>query len=471
MNATPRDFPENAKAELSNAQLQTALARIKLGFQERRRSASRMPEFEIWREEAKQLKDHVLDNLAFYLERFEERVTDNGGQVHWASDGAEACSIILKICQDAGAKAVTKGKSMISEEVELNDFLAKNGITPVETDLGEYIIQLRGERPSHLIAPAFHLNRDDVESSFRKAHHELDPARDIESRSALVAEARTILRETFLKADVGITGANILVAETGTAAIVTNEGNGDLTQGVPRVCIVLTSIEKVVPTMEDAALILRLLPRSATGQEISVYTSFRGGPRAAGDTDGPEQFHVVLLDNGRTAMLTGPARDTLRCIRCAACINHCPVYAAIGGHAYGTTYPGPIGAVLNPGLLGIKEAHHHPSASTFCGRCEAVCPVKIPLPSIMRSWREAAYQAKVENGPVLWFLKAWHFAARRPALYRVLSWILARKLWFLGGRQSRLRVLANMIGWGPGRDLPAPQGPTFHSQWAKRKRP
>ena len=468
MNTSPRDFIANAEAELANPQLQTALARIKVGFQERRRNALSMPQFETWREEAKRLKDHVLDNLGFYLERFEERVSANGGHVHWAKTASEARDIILKICQTAGAKTVTKGKSMISEEVGLNEYLIANGLTPVETDLGEYIVQLRGERPSHLIAPAFHLSRSDVASTFRKTH-DLDPARDIDSRPALVAEARAVLREKFLAADVGITGSNILVAETGSAVLVTNEGNGDLTQGLPRVCIVLTSIEKVVPTMEDAALILRLLGRSATGQEITVYTSFRSGPRPAGDSDGPEEFHVVLLDNGRVAMLDSPARDALRCIRCGACINHCPVYAAVGGHAYGATYPGPIGAVLNPSLIGIKEAHHHPNASTLCGRCEAVCPVKIPLPSIMRSWREVGHREKLQSGSVVSALKLWHFVARRPMLYRVLSWLLARTLWLAGGRHGRLRVLARPIGWGPDRDLPAPEGPTFHSQWASQK--
>jgi L-lactate dehydrogenase complex protein LldF len=465
---SPRNFVANAEAELANPQLQIALARVKAGFQERRRGAARLPEFEMWREEAKRLKDHVLDNLGFYLDRFEQRVSANGGHVHWAKTPEDARNIIREICKAAGAKTITKGKSMISEEIGLNEFLTANGMTPVETDLGEYIIQLRGERPSHIIAPAFHLNRGDVAASFRMAHL-LDPARDLDSRSALVAEARFILREKFLSADVGITGANILVAETGTAVLVTNEGNGDLTQGVPRVCIALTSVEKVVPTMEDAALILRLLARSATGQDISVYTSFRSGPRGAGDADGPEEFHVVLLDNGRVAMLESPARDALRCIRCGACINHCPVYAAVGGHAYGATYPGPIGAVLNPSLIGIKEAHHHPNASTLCGRCETVCPVKIPLPSIMRSWREAGHRENLQSSRVVWALKLWHFAAMRPRFYRVLSWMIARLLWFSGGRNHRLRLLARLIGWGPNRDLPAPQGPTFHSQWAMRK--
>ncbi len=267
---------------------------------------------------------------------------------------------------------------MISEELGINDHLERHGITPVETDLGEYIIQLRHEVPSHIIAPAFHLNKEDWETTFRKSHTDLPPDRVFAERRDILTEARAKLRQRFLAADVGITGANFLIAETGSSVIVTNEGNGDLTQTLPRVHIVLASIEKCVPTLEDCMSLLRVLARSATGQDFSVYTTFSTGARRPGDLDGPDEYHVVLVDNGRSAMLGTDFQEMLRCIRCAACMNHCPVYGAVGGHAYGWVYPGPMGAVLTPSLIGIDQAGHLPNASTFCGKCESVCPVKHP---------------------------------------------------------------------------------------------
>ena len=304
--------------------------------------------------------------------------------MHWAWTAEDARDIILKICQAHGASTVTKGKSMIAEEIALNEHLESAGVTPIETDLGEYIIQLRNEPPSHIIGPAIHLNKDQVEASFRKAHTDLPEDRSLEEVSELVDEARTMLRQKYIDADVGITGANYLVAETGTSIIVTNEGNGDLTQSLPRVHIVITSLEKMVPTLEDVSTILRVLARSATGQEFSTYTTLSTGPRRPGDPDGPEEYHVVILDNGRSEMLGTDFQDMLRCIRCGACMNHCPVYHAVGGHTYGWVYPGPMGAVLTPTLIGIDKAGHLPNASTFCGRCEEVCPMRIPLPRMMR---------------------------------------------------------------------------------------
>ncbi len=269
---------------------------------------------------------------------------------------------------------------MISEEIDLNHHLEPTASQPVETDLGEYLIQIRNERPSHIIAPAVHLTRDQVEADFRKAHTHLDPNRDLTEIPALVEEARTVLRQKYFEADAGVTGANFLIAETGTSIIVTNEGNGDLTQTLPKVHIVIASIEKIVPTLEDAATILRVLARSATGQDFSNYTTLSTGPRRDGDPDGPEEYHVVILDNGRSNVLGTEFQDMLRCIRCGACLNHCPVYNAVGGHAYGWVYPGPIGSVVTPALVGIENAKHLPNASTFCGRCEEVCPMRIPLP-------------------------------------------------------------------------------------------
>ncbi len=470
MEATSRAFKENAHRALGDAVLQDSLGiMMREGFAARRAKAvARLPEFEDLREEGKTLKDHVLEHLDFYLETWERNVLALGGHVHWCRDAAEARVRVLEICRGAGARTVTKGKTMIGEEIAINDFLEANGIAPVETDLGEYIIQIRHEGPSHIIAPAVHLAKEQVAESFRATHLELDPARPLSEPRQMLDEARAILRQRFLAADVGITGANFLVAETGSSIIVTNEGNGDLTQTLPKIHIVLASIEKIVPTLEDASLMLRLLARSATGQEFSTYTTVSTGPRRAEDPDGPEQYHVIVLDNGRSALLGGEMQDMLRCIRCGACLNHCPVYGAIGGHAYGWVYPGPMGAVLTPTLLGLAEAAHLPNASTFCGRCEAVCPVKIPLPKLMRHWREREFAARLTPPVARWGLAAWAFLARRPMLYRAVSALAARALGWAGQGRGRFRALPMASGWTRVRDLPAPEGRSFMSQWQKR---
>jgi len=470
--ATSPRFKENAKAALADPDLQNALAFVEVNFIARRREvAGRLPEFEALRDSARDIKNHTLANLDLYLEAYEERLTAQGGELHYAATADEARRIILDICRGLGAKTVTKGKSMIAEEIGLNDFLEGNGITPVETDLGEYIIQLRHEMPSHIIAPAVHLTKAQIESDFRRVHTHLPADRNLVEPTSLLAEARGVLREKFLDADVGITGANFLVAETGTSVIVTNEGNGDLTQTLPKAHIVLASIEKLVPTLEDLTQLLRVLARSATGQEMSVYTTLSTGPRRADDPDGPGEYHVVLLDNGRSSMLAGEFRDMLRCIRCGACMNHCPVYHAVGGHAYGWVYPGPMGAVLTPSLIGIDEAGNLPNASTFCGRCEEVCPVRIPLPRMMRSWREREFERHLSPATVRAGLAFWAFFAKRPRLYGFATSIAARVLHWAGAARGRFSYLPLASGWTRYRDFPAPQGATFQSRWKDRDIP
>ncbi len=350
----------------------------------------------------------------------------------------------------------------------LNAAMEAVGLVPVETDLGEYIIQLRNETPSHIIAPAVHLNKEQVESDFRRVHTHLAKERDLSEPVKLLTEARAVLRERFLAADIGITGANFLIAETGTSIIVTNEGNGDLTQTLPKVHIVLASIEKVVPTLDDATQLLRVLARSATGQEMSVYTTFSTGPRRPGDVDGPEEYHVILLDNGRSSMLGSEFEDMLRCIRCGACMNHCPVYHAVGGHAYGWVYPGPMGAVLTPTLIGVDKGGHLPNASTFCGRCESVCPVRIPLPKLMRHWREREFERHLSPAPVRYGIAAWAFFAKRPTLYRFATAIAMKALGMLGKSKGRFSSLPFAGGWTDYRDLAAPEGSTFQSQWKNK---
>ncbi len=454
-------FRSAAKDALADETLQDALKLFATGFPEKRRKAvAALPEFEALREAAVLIKDHTLAHLDRYLEQFTDRVEEAGGHVHFCRTAREARETVVAICRKQGARTVTKGKSMVGEEIALNEALEAAGITPIETDLGEYILQLAKEPPSHIIGPALHKTKDQVSDLFLEHHTPLGFDERQEEGEALVAEARQILREKYFAADVGITGANFLVAEGGSAVIVTNEGNGDLTMTCPNTHIVITSIEKMVPTLADMTVLMRLLARSATGQTMSVYTTLVSGPKRKDDLDGPENFHVVLLDGGRSALLGTEQQDLLRCIKCGACMNHCPVYGAVGGHAYGWVYPGPIGAALNPALIGLKESRHLPEASTFCGACEAVCPVKIPLPMIFRHWRNQAFEKNITPFFIRMTLKLWAFLALRPRLYRRFAAFAA---W--GLKKSPPPFVK---GWTDARDFPKPEGRSFHAQWQKR---
>ncbi|OQY55576.1 MAG: iron-sulfur cluster-binding protein [Candidatus Parabeggiatoa sp. nov. 2] len=471
MKSTAHAFKSQATKALKNASLQKALARTKSHFIDKRREAVKaLPEFDTLRQCAREIKEDTLAHLDFYLEHFEKQVVASGGQLHWADTPQAACEHIVSICQTAKAQRVTKGKSMISEEIALNSALEKAGFEVIETDLGEYIIQLAKEPPSHIIAPAVHKTREQVADLFHQHHQKEGLTKRLTDIPGLVNEARQVLRAKFLSADVGITGANFLIAQTGSTVIVTNEGNGDLTNTLPRVHIVVASIEKVVPTLEDATTLLRLLARSATGQEITSYTTFSTGPRRQNDLDGPEAFHVVLVDNGRSEMLGNEFHDMLRCIRCGACLNHCPVYGAVGGHAYGWVYPGPMGAVLTPLMLGLKEARNLPNASTLCGRCEEVCPMQIPLPKLLRHHRVREYQTKLSPARGRWALKLWAFFAKRPRLYHRFAAMKIRFLGKLANRRGRFRYLPFAGGWTKARDMPAPQGETFMEAWKKQSK-
>ena len=469
--SSPQAFKDSAAQALADAKLQRALLNVKRGFIVKRENAkAKLPEFDRLRDEARALKDHTLLHLDLYLEAYERKVVESGGHVHFAPSAADARDIVLKLCREAGARLVAKGKSMVSEEIGLNAHLHAAGIEVAETDLGEHIIQIRNEAPSHIIAPVIHLNKEEIAEDFARAHMSLPRERPLGTVPDLVAEARAVLRGKFLTADVGITGANLLIAETGSSVIVTNEGNGDLTETLPKTHIVIASIEKLVPTLEDACTVLRLLARSATGQEITTYTTFATGPARPGDPDGPREYHVVLLDNGRSEMLGGDFQDMLRCIRCGACLNHCPVYGTIGGHAYGSLYPGPMGAVLTPALYGIGHARDLPNASSFCGRCEEVCPMAIPLPSLMRKWRERDFVRGNQPLRQRLALRLWAFAAKRPRLYHSLARTLVPLLAGLAGRRGRLNSLPLAHAWTDTRDLPAPQGETFQTLYKKRSR-
>lgn len=459
-NCSANRFAPQSELALRDSSLQNALSHAQTGFVQKRAQAIAMvDDFELLKFKAQAVKRDALANLGGLLEQFEQQVIQSGGQVHWASNTDELNSIVIELCREANAHRVIKGKSMIGEEADLNSAMEAAGFEMIESDLGEYIIQLAKEPPSHIIAPAIHKTRQQVAELF-KQYHALGE-RGLDAISELVNEARMVLREAFLTADAGITGANLLVAENGSIAIVTNEGNGDLSATLPRIHIVVTSIEKVVATMEDASDILEVLARSATGQHMSAYTTFFNGPKRVDDADGPEQFHIVLLDNGRSDLLSGPFEPMLNCIKCGACLNHCPVYANVGGHAYGWVYPGPMGSVLTPLLQGLEAAKPLPNASTFCGRCEEVCPMGIPLPAMLRKLREQQHQQKLE--PFTWRLGL--------TLY---SW-LSTKPTFFRWSQVLLRVALGVMPrhvWPANRALIKPSGKTtFMQQWTQRDEP
>ena len=473
MEVTSHQFKSRSRAALLDRDLRDALGRAEGGFVDtRRRSVSPLTNFEAFRQYGEQVKNHTLANLDYYLETFERNVEASGGNVHWARNGEEANRIVLEICDRAGARKVTKGKSMVSEEAATNLSLERHGLEVVETDLGEYIIQLAHEYPSHIIAPAVHKSKESVTELFFENHQELGFSGRVTRHEDIVDQARQVLREHFCTSDVGITGGNFLIAESGSVVIVTNEGNGDLTASLPRVHIVTASIEKVIPNWEALGGFLRLLGRSATGQVMSVYTTAFNGPKRAQDLDGPGEFHVVLLDNGRSDLLGGKYQDILRCIRCGACLNHCPVYTNIGGHAYGWVYPGPMGSVLTPILVGQKKARDLPNACTLNGRCKTVCPVRIPLPDLLRQHRTDLVGMGAQSKMSRWGLAAWFAAARRPGLYRLLTRFMVAGLRMAsickpGSRRGSFRTIPLAGDWTRTRDFPEPASATFQQLYRK----
>jgi L-lactate dehydrogenase complex protein LldF len=461
-------FVARASRALADEALQRNLRRFGAGFADKRtaaRAAFGVDDFEVLRAASAAIRDRALADLDAWLLRFEAEATRRGTRVLWAADAAEARALVLGICARHGLKKAIKSKSMLSEEASLNEALAGAGVQPVETDLGEYILQLADEPPSHIIAPAIHKDQAQVAALFER-HHARKPSTDI---AQMTHEAREMLRPHFLSADLGISGGNFLVAETGSVAIVTNEGNGRMVTTLPRVHVAITGIEKVLPTLEDLSTLNRILPRSATGQEIENYFSILTGPKQAGDADGPEHMYVVLVDNGRTRLVGSDLQEMLRCIRCGACMNHCPVYQAVGGHAYGWVYPGPMGSVLTPVFNGLENALDLPQAATLCGACHVACPVMIPLPELLRKLREQQVQRGLRPWQERAALGAWAFAATRPWLYAILTRLAARILRRLAAANGMIRKLPFDPGWTLGRDFPAPQGRTFRELYAARR--
>ena len=460
-------FTERADAALADPILKIAVERT-AGTSEAKRAIAidAFPDFEAARTRAAAIKDHVIAHLGPYLEQFEASAIAAGAQVHWAQTADEACAIVIALCKAANAKTVARSKSMLGEEIGLPHALEEAGIVRVETDLAEHIIQLADERPSHIIWPAMHKTREQVSALFRAKH--ANPHEE-ETIAAMAQSARRELRAKMLGADVGISGANFLIADTGAVCTVTNEGNAELSLVPPRVHIVTAGIEKIVPSMPHAIHMLRMLARSATGAALTQYTTFYTGPKRPGDRDGPEEMHIVLVDNGRTKMRDEGLAEMLRCIRCGACMNHCVVFRQIGGHAYGGTYPGPMGAVLTPALDGLAATRDLAHACTLNGKCQEVCPVKIPLPTLLKGWREKSWREGLEPTAMRWGLGLWAFAATRPALYRLGTAVAILAIRLIG-RTGWIASLPFAGGWTKHRDLPKPAARSFMAQYQQEQR-
>jgi len=447
---SPTDFRERARTALEDPKLRKSF-RGAMDFLQNKR-IGQFPdgdELERLRDLGEAIRQHALANLPSLLVQLEATLTAAGVQVHWAETADEANQIIHRIAQSRQARNIIKGKSMASEEIELNHYLEERGIACLESDMGEYIVQMAGEKPSHIVMPAIHKTRADIGELFEKNIPETGYTEDVDT---LIQTGRRALRQAFVDADIGLSGVNFAAADTGTLWLVENEGNGRLSTTVPDVHIAIMGMEKVVAKLEHIVPLANLLTRSATGQAITTYFNLISGPRRAGELDGPREVHLVLLDNGRTqAYADEQLRSTLQCIRCGACMNHCPIYARIGGHAYGTTYPGPIGAIISPHLLGLDKTADLATASTLCGACGEVCPVRIPIPQLLIRLRTEANRnpkevvehplrgqgAKFSRGErLVW--RFWSGAFGRPAVYRVFRWAATR---------FRMLTPSKQLGW------------------------
>ena len=455
------DFVAASARALADQPLQAALVRLTDTLMAgNRRGYAALAESDKLRNHAKRIKEHTLAHLDQYLEQLETSVQKLGGTVHWAATAEDARAIVVQIARQANCRHAVKSKSMTSEEIHLNPALEKAGVEVTETDFGEYILQVAGERPSHLVAPAVHHTRESVARVLSNHLRETLP----DDARLLALAGRRVLRAKFYQADLGITGVNFAVAETGTVVLVTNEGNGRLTTSCPRVHVAIMGMEKVIPRLRDLPAFLKLLARGATGQTLSVYTTLLTGKRRAGELDGPEEFHLVILDNGRSRILASPFRESLQCIRCGACLNACPVYRRIGGHAYGGVYSGPIGSILTPLYDSVSQNPHLPHASSLCGACLTACPVKINIPHMLIGLRELQHEHKTGRWESLAYQLS-KMVLRRPWLYR-LSLRFAKVLGRLFAREGWLSRLPGPGGnWTSVRDFPAPAERSFRERW------
>ncbi len=451
-----RSFPDAAHDALADTQLRRNLGKATTTIRAKRAAVvNELPDWQQLRAAGAAIKDDALANLERYLIQLEQQVTARGGIVHWARDADEANAIVTRLVQATGADEVVKVKSMATQEIGLNEALAAKGITATETDLAELIVQLGHDRPSHILVPAIHRNRAEIREIFLREMPDVDPELSDEPR-VLAEAARRHLRRKFLSAQVAISGANLAVAETGTLAVVESEGNGRMCLTLPRTLITVMGIEKIVPTWRDLEVFLQLLPRSSTGERMNPYTSMWTGAVEGQD------FHLVLLDNGRTATLADPdGRSALRCIRCSACLNVCPVYERTGGHAYGSIYPGPIGAVLSPQLTGVSDNASLPFASSLCGACYDVCPVAIDIPTMLVHLRSRVADAKGAT-PERAAMRAAAWTMRKPG-----RWAWALRALRLGRFAGRGRAMPPPLsGWTTARDLPTPPRETLRDWWS-----
>ncbi|KVD64291.1 (Fe-S)-binding protein [Burkholderia ubonensis] len=463
MQVQSMHFKARAGQKLADQRLQQNLKKLSTKFVSARADVMTQIDFPATRAALKARRNRALENLDAWLEAFEREATRRGTTVLFADTTADAARLVADIARRHDVKKVIKTKSMVSEEMRLNEVLGQMGVQSIETDLGEYILQINdNEPPSHIIAPVVHKDKDEIADLFARTHHR----ERLTEIPDMTREAREVLRPHFLSADMGVTGGNFVIAETGSVALVTNEGNEGMCTVMPRVHVAVTGIEKVLPTLEDLATAMRLLPRSATGQKTSNYFSLLTGPRGPGDEDGPEHMYVVLVDGGRTGLIGGEFQEMLRCIRCGACMNHCPVYQKVGGHTYGWVYPGPMGSVLTPSYVGLDRTLDLPQAATLCGECDSVCPVGIPLSHLLRTLREKQVERRLRPWRERVALAAWGFVARRPTLYALTTKLAVRILERLGGGGGMLRRLPMMGGWMETRDLPVPTGRTFRELYA-----
>lgn len=463
----PLPFHVRARQAIADPQLQTALDRATGRMVHARRDAiAAIPDGELARDHARCIRAHTIANLDRYLDQFVAEATAAGVRVHVATDAAEATRIVVDIARANGVRRVVKGKSMVSEEIELNHALEAQGIRVVETDLGEYVIQLDHDVPSHIIAPIIHKTKEQVAETFRRELHATDD--DVADITRMTAFARRTLRAEFLAADMGISGVNFGVADSGSLCLVENEGNGRLSTTAPRLHVALMGIERLVPTAADLAVMLRVLARSGTGQALTVYTNVITGPRRADDPDGPSDVHVVLVDNGRSRMLRTGLEEILYCIRCGACLNACPVYQEIGGHAYASVYPGPVGAVYTPGAFGIDPWADLPQASSLCGACKEACPVRIDIPRMLLELRAEAEAAGATPRWVGDGLRVFRLLATRPRLFRMASRVATRvSRWFPGGFD---RLPGPLAGWTRYRHFPPMAAETFTQRRRRERR-
>lgn len=467
MELNPNKFVESAVIAIDDIQLQTALDRGTGNADGRRRTVfAEMDDAYALRQQARGAKLRALADLPDLLELMEKNVTAKGGHVLWAKDADEANQLIVDICKKHNLKRGVKSKSMATEEIRMLPVLEANGIKMVETDLGEYIIQVDESHPSHLVMPVMHMTQDEVRDLFMEklGMPYTDTAEEI------TQHARKILREEFLQADFGMSGGNFMIAETGTVVIVTNEGNGRLSTGVPPVHIAVVGIEKIVPTWEDFATLVQLLPRSGTGQRMTVYVNMFNGPARPEEPDGPEEFYLVLLDNGRSNIYASEYTEALACIRCGACLNACPVYQNVGGHAYGSVYSGPIGAIITPLLQGIENAVPLPFASSLCGACKAACPVDINIPDMLLKLRRDLEHEQ----DAVWQLgmKAWQFGNTHPLLFEIggkVASAAAKAYTTATGTDKINNMPYPLSGWTDFRDFPPFAEQSFHEWWREHK--